>query len=518
MPVDESAIGSSSLAPSKPFSISISSKSKAKPGKPAPTFNSPSSLSSATKKRPHAALQDPESDAEDRNTPNGRHEAVVGFGVDGKTIGVSDASNTKQPLVIKSEKNQDWRGELRRRRGKNLLPADVQAQQQQSSNGQAESAESVERSEVSAEGGLKIAQPRKAEADEDVVMEGTQTSGEVTSDVKQMTADEEAIAALLGGERKKATLTIPSAEDKAAVEATNGHSLDDIDAYTDEADRFRADVDSRPPPASLADYAAVPVEEFGAAILRGLGWKDGEAIDKRGQTAAASREVKRRPALLGIGAKETPGGVPAEELGAWNQKNKGRRKDKVAFNPVMLKNSVTGEMVTEEEMELRKLEAKQGKGKGNTGKEGDWRERRKLESSNGSEKMQRLAIENGHKTAEESSSRRDRDGERDHKRERRRERDDDNDDDASRRERRVRSKERSKYLSTRQDEGRPSHREKRRDDVEHHRDRHGRDKGSHRRDDDRDDGRANGRHDRHRDYDRQRDYDRYDQHREQKRR
>ena len=38
-----------------------------------------------------------------------------------------------------------------------------------------------------------------------------------------------------------------------------------------------------PPPllqSTLADYTEMPVELFGAAVLRGMGWKKGEAIGK----------------------------------------------------------------------------------------------------------------------------------------------------------------------------------------------------------------------------------------------
>lgn len=446
MPFADPSPGPTSTATPKPFSISLSSKPKS--GKHAPKARpatTSGALSSATRKRPHSALADPDSGPEDDSATNGRHEAVVGFGDDGKAISVADESNKKWPLVIKSKGNKDWRDEIRRKRGKNLLPAELQAQQQQQ-HGQGDSASTVERSEVGMEGGLKIVQPKKVDQDGDVLMNGTQMNGEGSNGGKKLTADEEAIAALLGDEKKKSTLTIPSAEDKASD--MNGHNLDPDD-YADEADRFRADVDSRPPPASLEDYAAVPVEEFGAAILRGLGWKDGEATDKRGQAAAAPREVKRRPALLGIGAKETPGGVAAEELGAWNQK-KGRRKERVAYNPVMLRNKATGEMVTEEEMELRKLEAK--KGKGNAVEEEDWRQRRmkNLRIDEG-RKEERLAIENGDERNRNGGSTRKRDRDSNDERDRRRERKHI----SSRRERsRSMTRERSKYGSARRERSR----------------------------------------------------------------
>lgn len=34
--------------------------------------------------------------------------------------------------------------------------------------------------------------------------------------------------------------------------------------------------DIRPDESTLDDYESVPIEQFGLAILRGMGWKDGE--------------------------------------------------------------------------------------------------------------------------------------------------------------------------------------------------------------------------------------------------
>jgi hypothetical protein len=87
-------------------------------------------------------------------------------------------------------------------------------------------------------------------------------------------------------------------------------------ANEDEA--FKQDVASRPDAASLKDYEAVPVEEFGAALLRGMGWKEGEAVGRRKDLKSEARDVKRRPALLGLGAKKLN---DAEELGAWVHKS-----------------------------------------------------------------------------------------------------------------------------------------------------------------------------------------------------
>ena len=474
-----------SLGPSKPFSISLGSKAKPK-STPA---SKPSPLNAA-KKRPHSALADPDSDNEETSAGP---ETVTGFD-SGKAISISNGAQTKAPLVIKSEKNRDWKEESRKKKGKNLLPAEAQAAQNGSQNGQAQPGSNVERSEVSTEAGLRFV-PKKEDADGDTPMTNNDQP-----EAKPHSADDEAIAALLGAQ-KQSTLTIPSQD--GAHSTTNGHN-DPEDEYTNESDRFRADVESRPPPASLSDYAAVPVEEFGAAILRGLGWKEGMAVGKRnGQVAKPPREVQRRPALLGIGAKETPGGVPREELGAWGGGKKGRGKEKVAYNPVMLRDTVTGEMVTEEEVELRKLEAKQKAAKGDGGgrKEDDWRERRdrnlKIDERNKSERRDkekgRLVIEDvEERRSGSSSSRRERSRERDRDRENYRKRDYKRErsrsDERSRhggssRRERSRSRERSKYGSSKRERSRSMERKHRRRDDDDH-ERRDRDKDRKRRDDD----------------------------------
>ncbi|KAJ2805366.1 hypothetical protein H4R20_002120 [Coemansia guatemalensis] len=49
-------------------------------------------------------------------------------------------------------------------------------------------------------------------------------------------------------------------------------------------------------------YERVPVEEFGAAMLRGMGWKD----DNNGKPVTADIAEQPRPSLLGLGAQQPP--------------------------------------------------------------------------------------------------------------------------------------------------------------------------------------------------------------------
>ncbi|KAF9992591.1 hypothetical protein BGZ65_012047, partial [Modicella reniformis] len=87
------------------------------------------------------------------------------------------------------------------------------------------------------------------------------------------------------------------------IEASTGEKPDDArllvlhgqENITD-VDAFQKNLKELPDEASLEDYEKVPVEEFGAALLRGMGWNG----DLKGSEAI---EYNRRPALLGLGAK-----------------------------------------------------------------------------------------------------------------------------------------------------------------------------------------------------------------------
>ena len=378
-----------SSRPSKPFSISFGSA-------PVP------------KKRPHSALAD-HSDGEDEGPPAA--ELVSGFDQSGAVV--TDGRKEEKPLlVIPVEKNRDWREESRKKRRKNILPAEVQAAR--SGTYEELRAAQVERDEVSKDSGISFVQK---DQDGDTAMTKEQASETTLEQTPQSTktADEEAMEALLGGE-KKSTLVIPTLGDERDGYEAQEDAYDD---YANEDDRFKADVASRPDVASLDAYMAVPVDGFGAGILRGQGWKDGDPIGKRrtqASTTSKPRVVERRPAFLGIGAKEVPTGVGDGELGAWGKGAKGKRKADLMYNPVILKSSKTGEMLTEEELEKKKLEqnAKEEE-------EYSWRERKDknlaIDARKKEERRERLMIEeNGHSSSRHSSSRRERSRSKERKR------------------------------------------------------------------------------------------------------
>ena len=72
-----------------------------------------------------------------------------------------------------------------------------------------------------------------------------------------------------------------------------------------EDDAFREDIEDHPNEATLQDYERMPVSQFGAALLRGMGWKPGEPASRTKNRGIVEPWLPTaRPALLGIGAKE----------------------------------------------------------------------------------------------------------------------------------------------------------------------------------------------------------------------
>jgi hypothetical protein len=93
----------------------------------------------------------------------------------------------------------------------------------------------------------------------------------------------------------------------------------------DETDAFRQDILTRPEESTMEDYSSVPIESFGAALLRGMGWNPGSGPNPK------VHEPKRRPAGLGLGASEKPGsesGKAGQGKGSTEGMSRGERDRK----------------------------------------------------------------------------------------------------------------------------------------------------------------------------------------------
>ena len=49
-----------------------------------------------------------------------------------------------------------------------------------------------------------------------------------------------------------------------------------------EMEIFKTDMENRPEEADLEDYERVPIEDFGKAMLKVMGWKEGQGVGKNG--------------------------------------------------------------------------------------------------------------------------------------------------------------------------------------------------------------------------------------------
>lgn len=390
-------------------------------------------------KRSRDALRD------DEENDEVEHRATKVSHFDSKAGGAVDELNRKvekAPLVIERQANRDWKDAAnkrkRQRHGLPVVEADKTEMNGSSTmpiRGEKEGAKTYGLNAGLQNGGQqpKDASAQAMDAAEQVQEVPPEPNAEAS--VAAKTADEEAMDALLG-RTKKSDLVVP--------------------AMTEE-DAFQNDVTEAPDMATLEDYTRVPVEQFGAAMLRGMGWKDGDGIgSEKGKKQEKTKIPERRPALLGIGAKEEA--AVAQEMGAWGKAARGKGgKEPVVYNPILLKDKTTGEMFTEEEAQKRKerderekyeMEFERKERERDRGRDGD-RERRRGRDQDDERERRR-----------EKDSRRDRGDDRHRDRERERRRHHDSEDEEERR--RRKDKERRRYDGSEDEEERRRRKDKER--------------------------------------------------------
>ncbi|CAI7565321.1 unnamed protein product [Penicillium glandicola] len=380
--------------PSKPISLSLSSSNGPKKtgfniqsSNRGRSTNSPAAGRSLPR-RPHQLGYDDDSD-EDEAPPV--HEEIAGFDtLTGVAIAADGQAVTdeKKPLIIPVTSKNNWReraGVNVKKGKKNLLPSEVQAMQEAQKNGQARPGEpTVETDMPSVAYGLSFAQQSADQGASGAAVEEDQAMPDAKPvETKPLTDDQIAMQALI----RETTGDVERRSD-LVIESAKKHGEGEEPVHYSELGSFRTDVASRPEPASLDAYNAIPVEEFGAALLRGMGWKDGQSIGRGNYSSATAAEKaknprvpERRPGFLGIGAKDSSGGKGAEtELGAWGKaamrkasRKQGEGDDKAegVYMPITMRNKKTGEQLTEEELAALQKEAQS-----KPPKEDDWRERR----------------------------------------------------------------------------------------------------------------------------------------------
>ncbi|KAF9268751.1 hypothetical protein L218DRAFT_852827 [Marasmius fiardii PR-910] len=218
-------------------------------------------------------------------------ELVTGF----DQFGVERLHKVKKvpqgPLVIPALKNRDWREIARKRRTTNQFLPDSARAGQTGADGSIGGLGTRER--IGDGPQLAGLQLRKKEVSflktesEDFEMKEVIVKEE--GNVVEETEDQRALRAILAG--------VDGGEDSVL-------EIPAISAPISEEEAYKQDVNELPDSATLDDYSRVPVEQFGAALLRGMGWKEGTAASRKGKGIAEPYIPEARPALLGIGAKE----------------------------------------------------------------------------------------------------------------------------------------------------------------------------------------------------------------------
>ncbi|ORY09334.1 DExH-box splicing factor binding site-domain-containing protein [Clohesyomyces aquaticus] len=282
--------------------------------------NALKTASTTLTKRPRAVLD--EEEPEDNST--GPVE-ISGFdAAAGGALDVRGAKKEEEVRIINPLANRNWRAEAKRKR--------------EAKEGRRD--DNVERFvESKIAYGLTVVKKDKGE---------TETVDAELEVKEEMVAETEA---------EPDNLTEEERLDRDAMDALlNGKNPEErtIIAAPTEEQAFEKDFQTAPDAPSLDAYLATPIDGFGAAILRGFGWKDGEQLGPNRKPASTKpMEIKRRAALLGVGAK--PEAAAGIELGSWGQGKaiKGKRAVDQSYNPVALRNKNTGEILTEEELKTK---------------------------------------------------------------------------------------------------------------------------------------------------------------------
>ncbi|KAI0097096.1 DExH-box splicing factor binding site-domain-containing protein [Daldinia grandis] len=272
------------------FGTSSSSKS-ANGAKKQIRSQPPSTL--GKRQRPHVLGHDSDSGSDD----DARHEVITAIGDD---VSESEAKRrhpktdksgrANAPYVIAGHQNRDWKAELKAQKGtKDGLPSR-----------RAGSGVSVERDPADQDKQIKwglTVTKKPVQGDTDNLDESpSRDEGPTTtergavhpSDESEVPTNEDtdAIDALLGKKRKFTKDLI--------IEGKPEHSTP---TTLSEQDAYRRRMEEAAEVSTIDEYDQIPEGEFGAAMLRGMGWNG----EERG---AKLKEVKKRPNLMGLGSKE----------------------------------------------------------------------------------------------------------------------------------------------------------------------------------------------------------------------
>lgn len=276
-----------------------------------------------------------------------------------RNTGGSQQQQDGRPLVIPSQKNKDWKKEaeklraMKRGGGQQRFRPGMGGDEGSGPRKQYTEAEldAATRITSNVQGGLAVGSKRSIPAavepgDKTPLGPGATHNSPPppsppptdTTLAEPETADQKALKALL----KSASGHADEDEDRVEIEAIHGDTQNNFwdrhnndDQPLGDEDLFRADVLGRPDSATMDDYQRVPVEAFGAALLRGM-YASGDASSSKQQKPIEPYIPKARPNLLGIGAKELDLGEDKNSRSA-KEKERQRKKESMHFVPLIKK-------------------------------------------------------------------------------------------------------------------------------------------------------------------------------------
>ncbi|KAJ7647547.1 DExH-box splicing factor binding site-domain-containing protein [Roridomyces roridus] len=271
-----------------------------------------SPLSRSRTSSPPATPHDP--DSSDDEGDGMQDELVTSFdALNGAQRCVYSTSLPQGPLVIPALKNRDWREMARKRRSASqFVPDSAKASTgKDGSVGGLGTRDTINSGPVLS--GLQMREKARDEGAEVDDQEVEMVDVKAQENEEEETEDQKALRAIL-----------------AAAEGMVGEApVIDVIKPVSETDAFKQDVDELPDAASLEDYDRVPVAQFGLALLRGMGWKEGTAASRKpGKGLVQPYLPEARPALLGIGAKE-------QEVYDDGSKNKKSKRPERRYVPVI---------------------------------------------------------------------------------------------------------------------------------------------------------------------------------------
>lgn len=209
---------------------------------------------------------------------------------------VREKPKPQGPLVIPALKNKDWR-ELARKRKQLYVPSGSSVGTgADGSVGGLGTRDTINSGPVLT--GLQVKKRAKVEDSEDVPMPPASAApaSAAQNDSEEVKKEEET-------DDQRALRAILASAASGGDGGIDGPQIELIPPPSED-DAYKQDVEELPESATLDDYDRVPVSQFGAALLRGMGWKEGQAASRRGKGLAEPWLPQARPALLGIGAKE----------------------------------------------------------------------------------------------------------------------------------------------------------------------------------------------------------------------